>query len=76
MFEPEHKSKWFLLLVFGVAMLVGWSVYNQYKPYLIQASCSEIAATSSNLIYKRNDILESNHSYEYVKSKCIQDSGL
>ena len=76
MFEPEHKSHLYLLLVLIVAIFLGWSVYTQYRPMLIKASCSEIAASSSGFIYKEKDIFEPSYSYESIKSKCMQDNGL
>lgn len=76
MFEPEKKSHLYLLLVLVVAVVIGWSVYTQYKPYLIEASCSEIAASSSNLINEEQEFLEPSNTYENIKRKCLRDSGL
>ena len=65
-----------MLLVLVVAVVIGWSVYTQYKPYLIEASCSEIAASSSNLINEEQEFLEPSNTYENIKRKCLRDSGL
>ncbi len=76
MFEPEHKSHWYLIIALGIAVIIGWSIYSQYKPLIIKASCSEIAAKSSDLIYKNIDSFEPVYSYENINKKCIKDSGI
>lgn len=76
MFEPEHKSHFYLILFCVIAIFLGWSIYTQYKPMLIQASCSEIAAGSSGLINNESDLLDPSYSYNNIRSKCLQDSGI
>lgn len=74
MFEPEHKSKWYILLILGIASLIGWSAYKQYRPYIVQTSCSEVAERSSNFLYKNNADFDPTFSYQNVKKKCLVES--
>lgn len=76
MFEPEHKSKFYLVFVLIVAIVIGWSIFTHYQPLIIQASCSEIAANSSNFIYKERELLDQTYSYDNIKTKCLRDSGV
>lgn len=76
MFEPDKKNHLYLLLVFVVAVVIGWSIYTQYKPLLIKASCSEIAANSSDLIKCENDLFDSSYSYNNIRKKCLEESGI
>jgi len=76
MFKPEGKSKWYFLLIFFIAVLIGWTAYAQYKPLIIKSSCSEIAARSSGFFYSQEGAFEDNYSYEIIKDRCIQNSGL
>ena len=76
MFQPEHKSKFYLFFVLIIAVVIGWSIFTHYKPLIINASCSEIAANSSGFIYEERELYDPTYSYENIRTKCIQDSGL
>lgn len=72
MYTPEGKSKVYLLIVFIVASLIGWGIFNFYRPIIIEASCSEISANIFSSI-SRYSIGEEN-SYETIKQKCVRNS--
>lgn len=74
MYEPEHKSKLYLLIVAIVAILIGWVFFARYRPMLIEASCNEAAAKSSGLFYtKGQEFFDSSFTYENLKERCVQD---
>jgi len=73
MYTPEHKSKIYLLVIAGVASLIGWAILTQYRPMLIETSCSEVAANSSNVLSKRYTIEDDDFSYETVKKECLHE---
>jgi len=74
MYEPEHKSKFFLIIIIAIAAFLGWSVFVQYRPMLITVSCSEIAANSTNILGKRFNLEQDNYSYEKVKTQCLEET--
>jgi hypothetical protein len=74
MYEPERGSKLYILLIAAVASLLGWSFFVFYKPMIIEASCSEIAATSSNLLFKNREKYTGEFSFYNVKSDCVLQS--
>jgi hypothetical protein len=76
MFKPEHKSHFYLLLVATVAMLIGYSAFKHYKPYLIKTSCSEIAARSVSYNFNEKVLQDPKDEYNEFIKKCIEDSGL
>jgi len=73
MYTPEHKSKLYLLLVLAVASLIGWAVFVRYRPMLVETSCSEVAANSSDILGKRYSINNNDFSYETVKRECLNE---
>ena len=73
MYVPEHKSKLYFLLVVAVASLIGWVIFVQYRPMLIETSCSEVAVNSSDILGKRYSIDDNDFSYETVKQECLDE---
>lgn len=73
-YEPEHKSKLYLVFVALVAALLGWGIYINYRSMIIAANCSEIAARSSGLLGTRYKELNSDFSYNEVKNDCIKQA--
>ena len=72
--NSQGNSFIYILIVLGLAVLLGRSVIIYYRPILFEAECSDIAAKSSGLRQKEVRVLAAEYSYESVKAKCLEDS--
>jgi hypothetical protein len=70
--KPPKKSNTYLLVVITAAFITGWIFYYMFRPQIIEASCSEIASTSSN-IFAGNNSPSSPYQFEDIKAKCLLD---
>lgn len=74
MYEAENKSNIVYLVIFGAALsLIIWAIFMRFRPLILEASCSEIASSSSNIV-KGAHTLYPDSSFENVKSRCLEDS--
>jgi hypothetical protein len=73
-YEPEHKSKAYLVFVAAVAAILAWGVFVNYRPLIIAATCSEVAADSSGILTSRYKDINSDYTYEKVKNDCLDKS--
>ena len=73
----KHKSKLYLSLFLATAIILAWGAWNNYRPIVIYASCSDIAERTSSIV-KRNSIGEKEdaNKFEETLGTCLRDSGL
>ncbi len=74
MSKTEHKSKIYFLILIGFALLIYLLFRVKYQPILIEASCSEIASFSSNLLGDRYSLDENEFSYNSIKNDCLKET--
>ncbi len=74
MYKPEKENKHYFLVICAVASLVGWAFFTYYRPIVVESSCSDIAATSSNLYLRKRDKLDPYFTYENVKARCLEET--
>jgi len=74
MYRPESKNGLYIFLIASLALIIGWIFLYQYRPVLIEANCSDVAASSTNLFGKNQNILDPNYDYNYLKAKCLEDA--
>ena len=72
MYEPEHKSKFYLIIFAAFATIVAWVIINYYKPVVIEAGCSEMASGSSSILGRNLDSLNV-YNYDNIKEQCLND---
>ena len=75
MYEPARRSKLYLLIIAAMASLIGWAFFTFYRPLVIEAGCSEIAANTSTVLGKRNSEVDAFFSYDNTKHRCLEDLG-
>ena len=74
--STKHKSKFYLLIFVLTAIVLGWGVWNNYRPRIILASCYDIADRSLNL-QKRSSLFEETElTYQETLQGCLRDAGL
>jgi len=74
MFKPDSKTRFYFLIFFLVSTTLAWLFYIFYKPYLIEASCGDMAVKimdSSSL--KRQDY-NIDYSFDDIKYDCMYKS--
>ena len=70
--KPPHKSNVYLFAVAAVAFIIGWTFMYKYRPQIVEAGCSNVAARSSNFL-QSEEAKSSTFNYEDVKTRCILD---
>ena len=71
----QVKSTIFLTIFVLTSAILAWGVWNNYKPQVIYASCTDIAETTTNL-RKSKDIVEVGEGeFDSVFNNCLGDSG-
>jgi hypothetical protein len=73
MYEPEKRSKMYLVIVAACASLIGWAFFTYYRPLLIDASCSEVAVQASSISLKKRYEIDPFYNYDNVKARCKED---
>ena len=68
------KSKVFLLVFSVTAGLLAWSVWFNYRPQVIYASCVDIA-DRTQLIEARANLEIDDQNFDYLLNNCLQDAG-
>ena len=68
------KSAFYFLLLILVALAIGFLFYGQYRPQIVERGCAEIAAQSSDLIFKNKKPNDAEYEFENVKQRCLEDS--
>ena len=68
------KSAFYLLVLTFFAITIGWIFLNVVRPQIIEGGCSEIAAKSSNVLFKDQKRLDPKYNYENVKARCLEDA--
>ena len=74
MYRPESKKGLYLVIIIAFASIIGWVFLYFYKPALIEASCSDVAAGSSRLFANKKNGLDRNYDYNYIKARCLEDA--
>jgi len=72
-YEPDHTSKFYLFLIAAFASLIGWAFFTFYRPVIIEAGCSDIAANSANYFSKNKKDIDAQYEYENIKARCLGD---
>ena len=72
-YKPEGggSGKKFLVIFAALASLVGWAMIKKYKPVVLEAGCSEIAANSATLTMDSE--IDPGVSYNKTKDRCLYD---
>ncbi|OGM24012.1 hypothetical protein A2865_00470 [Candidatus Woesebacteria bacterium RIFCSPHIGHO2_01_FULL_39_17] len=73
MYQPEHKSKVYFFILAAFASFIGWAFLTFYRPLVIKAGCSEIAAKTSSVIGSKNGELENYFSFDNEKNRCLEE---
>lgn len=73
MYETKSRTELHFIILFVVASLMVWTYINYFNPVITEATCSDIAAASSNLRPDTKDI-DPGMTYENIKLRCIQES--
>lgn len=68
------KGLLYLILFILSASALGYLFFFHYRPQIIERGCAEIAAQSSDLIFKNKKPNDANYEYENVKQRCLEDS--
>jgi hypothetical protein len=70
------KGKIFMLVFIFTALILGLGIWNNYRPQVIYASCSDIAEKTTDII-KRKDVLPINEqkTYDVELNNCLMDAG-
>ena len=68
------KSIFYLTLFILSALALGYFFYYQYRPQIIERGCSEIAAQSEQLVFKKGQPQDPEYSYDGVLSRCLTDA--
>ena len=68
------KGLLYLILFILSASALGYLFFFHYRPQIIERGCAEIAAQSSDYLFKGKNIDNSEYSYESVRLRCLEDS--
>lgn len=74
MYRPESKKGLYIVFILAIASIIGWAFLYFYRPVIIEASCSDIASNTSGVLSKRQYELDPNYSYDYLKTRCLEDA--
>ncbi|QQS38541.1 hypothetical protein IPM62_04120 [Candidatus Woesebacteria bacterium] len=75
--QSKTKDRFYMAILVGYAFALGLLFWNQYRPNVILARCSDIAMKSSQA-YQRNELVLDDTTikgYEELLHECLNDFG-
>ncbi len=70
------KSKIYLLIFSMTALILGLGVWNNYRPQVIYAACTDIAEKTSNLVQKKDIIrIDEEKTFDVSLNDCLSNAG-
>lgn len=72
----KHKDKFFLILVASTAFILAYGVWNNYRPTVVLAGCSEIAEKASTVSTRTSLPGDVSNDYNLLLNECLSDSGI
>ncbi len=74
--NSKVKDKVYMIIFAIFAIAIGLLVWNQYRPRVILAQCSEIALNSSQSYTRAQLVTDSNtKTYESLMTECLKEFG-
>ena len=73
--QPTVKGKIYLFVFVSTALLLAWGVWNNYRPQVILATCSDMASKSSSILKKRT-LENTDYQYNQALQDCLKDAGI
>ncbi len=72
-YKPEGggSGKKFLVIFAALASLIGWAMIKKYRPLVLEAGCSEIAANSSS--FTMDSEIDPRVVFNKTKDRCLHD---
>ena len=64
---------YFILFVLSAGAL-GYLVFFHYRPQIIERGCAEVAAQSSDYLFKGKNVENTDYDYQSVKDRCLEDA--
>jgi hypothetical protein len=72
----NYKGKIYLLIFSLTALLLGLGIWNNYRPQIIYAACTDIAEKTSNLVQKKDIVkIDEEKTFDVSLNDCLSNSG-
>lgn len=74
--KEQHKQKFFLLLVASTAFILAYGIWNNYRPTIVLAGCSEIAMKTSTVSTRTSLPGDASNDFDLLLNDCLSQSGI
>ncbi len=72
----KYKGKLYLLVFLISSTVLAFGIWNNYRPQIIYASCSDIAEKTANLIQKKDIVkIDEEKTFDVALNDCLTDAG-
>ena len=69
------KGKLFLVLFITTSTILALGIWNNYRPQIVYASCADIAEKTTNLIKKKDLVVNEDKTFDDALNDCLMDAG-
>jgi disulfide bond formation protein DsbB len=75
-FMGNIKGKLFMLVFIFTSLILGMGVWNNYRPQVIYASCTDIAQKTTDVIVRKEiENINEQHTFDVELNNCLSDAG-